>query len=85
MTDLKAEHEEGFAEGKEQGFAEGHAEGKAEGRAEGKIEGHAEGKAEGRNETQNDAVSVLQSMGLPPEKVAEFKAKLEALNPQTQK
>ena len=69
MTDLKAEHEEGFAEGKEQGFAEG----------------HAEGKAEWRNETQNDAVSVLQSMGLPPEKVAEFKAKLEALNPQTQK
>ena len=48
-------------------------------------EGHAEGKAEGRSETQNDAVSVLQSMGLPAEKVAEFKAKLEALKPQTQK
>ena len=46
MTDLKAQHEIGFAEGKEQGFAEG----KTEGFAEGKTEGFAEGKAEGFNE-----------------------------------
>ena len=97
MTDLQAEHEEGFAEGKEQGFAEGkiegraeghaegHAEGKAEGKAEGRAEGLVEGKAEGRAETKNDAISVLQGMGLSAEKVAEFKAKLDALKPQNKK
>ena len=51
MTDLKAQHEIGFAEGKEQGFAEGmtegFAEGKTEGFAEGKSEGFVAGKSEG--------------------------------------
>lgn len=32
MTDLKAQHELGFSEGKEAGLAEGMAEGKTEGR-----------------------------------------------------
>ncbi len=59
---------EGLAEGKAEGFAEGRAEGKAEGRSEGKNEGHA------------DAIDILQGMGLTPEQVAEFKARLEALN-----
>ena len=48
--------------------AEGHAEGRAAGRSEGKNEGHA------------DAISVLQDMGFPPEKIAEAKARLDALN-----
>ena len=59
---------EGLAAGKAEGFAEGRAEGKAEGRSEGKNEGHA------------DAIDILQGMGLTPEQVAEFKAKLDALN-----
>ena len=51
-----------------EGHAEGHAEGRAAGRSEGKNEGHA------------DAISVLQDMGFPPEKIAEAKARLDALN-----
>jgi hypothetical protein len=40
----------------------------------------AEEKAEkARDEERADAISVLQDMGLTPEKIAEFKAKLEAL------
>ena len=58
MTDLKAQHEIGFAEGKEQGFAEGmtegFAEGKTEGFAEGKTEGFAEGKSEGFAEGKSE-------------------------------
>ena len=92
MTDLMAEHEEGLAEGRELGFAEGKnegfAEGKTEGFAEGKNEGFAEGKneglatgfAEGKEQERADSIAVLQEMGLPADKVAEFQAKLEALN-----
>ena len=54
---------ENYLKGKEAGIAEG----KAESRAEGKTEGHA------------DAISVMQAMGLPPEQIAEAKARLEAL------
>ena len=68
MTDLKAERENGFAEGKEEGLAVGHAEGRVEGRVEGRAEAHAE------------AISALQSMGLSPEQIDEFKAKLKASN-----
>ena len=83
---------EGFAEGKNEGFAEGKtegfAEGKTEGFAEGKTEGFAEGKneglatgfAEGKEQERADSIAVLQEMGLPADKVAEFQAKLEALN-----
>ena len=40
----------------------------------------AEEKAEkARDEERADAISVLQDMGMTPEKIAEFKAKLEAL------
>ncbi len=40
----------------------------------------AEEKAEkARDEGHADAISVLQDMGMTPEKIAEFKAKLEAL------
>lgn len=48
-------------------IAEAEAAGKAKGITEGKDEGHA------------DAISVLQDMGLPPEKIAEAKARLDAL------
>ena len=76
MTDLMAEHEIGFAEGKKEGFAQGKTEGYAEGKSEGRVEGHKDGLEKGHN----DAVSVLQDMGLSSEQVAEFKAKLEARN-----
>lgn len=66
---------ENFLKGKEAGIAEG----KAEGRAEGKAEGRAEGKSEGKTEGHADAISVMQAMGLPPEKIAEAKARLDAL------
>ena len=68
------------AEGKAEGLAEGKAEGFAEGRAEGRAEGKAEGRSEGKNEGHADAIDILQGMGLTPEQVAEFKAKLDALN-----
>ena len=35
-----------------------------------------------REDGRNDAVAVLQDMGLAPEQVAEFKAKLEAMQKQ---
>ena len=50
MTDLKAEHEIGFSEGKAEGFVQGKTEGHAAGFAKGKTEGHAEGFAEGKAE-----------------------------------
>ena len=48
VTDLMAEHEIGFAEGKKEGFVQGKTEGHAEGFAEGKTEGREAGLAEGR-------------------------------------
>ena len=65
--------------GKAEGFVEGEAKGKAEGKAESKAEGKAEGKVEGKTEGHTDAISVMQAMGLPPEKIAEAKARLDAL------
>ena len=47
VTDLMAEHEIGFAEGKKEGHAEGFVQGKTEGHAEGREAGLAEGRAEG--------------------------------------
>ena len=38
-----------------------------------------EGKFEGKDEGHADAISVLKDMGLPPEKIAEAKARLDAL------
>ena len=35
---------------------------------------------EGKGEGHADAISVLQDMGLPPEKIAEAKARLDALS-----
>jgi hypothetical protein len=55
----------------------------ADARAEERQKGEekAEERADkARNEERADAISVLQEMGLAPEKVAEFKSKLEALN-----
>ena len=51
----------------------------AENFLKGKTEGKAEGKSEGKTEGHADAISVMQAMGLPPEKIAEAKARLEAL------
>jgi len=47
VTDLMAEHEIGFAEGKKEGHEAGLAEGRAEGFTQGKNEGFAQGKTEG--------------------------------------
>jgi len=66
---------ENYLKGKEAGKAEGFVEGEAKGKAEGKAEGKVEGKTEGHA----DAISVMQAMGLPPEKIAEAKARLDAL------
>ena len=66
---------ENYLKGKEAGKAEGFVEGEAKGKAEGK----AEGKSEGETKGHADAISVMQAMGLPPEKIAEAKARLEAL------
>ena len=49
-------------------------ESKEAGRAEGKAEGLTEGEAKGHD----DALAVAQDMKLPPELIAEFKARLEA-------
>ena len=56
-------------------IAENFLKGEEKGRAEGKAEGKSEGKTEGHA----DAISVMLAMGLPPEKIAEAKARLEAL------
>jgi flagellar biosynthesis/type III secretory pathway protein FliH len=70
---------ENYLKGKEAGKAEGFVEGEAKGKAKGKAEGKAEGKVEGKTEGHADAISVMQAMGLPPEKIAEAKARLDAL------
>lgn len=61
MTDLKYEHECGFAEGHETGFSEGHEEGFSEGRekgfSEGREEGFAKGKEEGRQKGREEGFS----------------------------
>ena len=44
-----------------------------------KVRARAEGRAEGEANGHADAISVLQDMGLPPEKIAEAKARLDAL------
>jgi len=51
----------------------------AENYLKGKEAGIAERKAEGRAEGHADAISVMQAMGLPPEQIAEAKARLDAL------
>jgi len=43
------------------------------------AENFLKGKTEGKAEGLADAISVMQAMGLPPEKIAEAKARLEAL------
>ena len=79
-TNLIVEYEEGYELGFAEGKTEGFAEGKSEGFPEGKNEGLATGFAEGKEQGRADSIAVLQEMGLPAEKVAEFQAKLEALN-----
>ena len=76
MTDLKAEHEIGFSEGRVQGRTEGFVQGKTEGFAQGKTEGFSQG----RKEERADSVAALREMGLSAEKVAEFQERIETLN-----
>ena len=69
VTDLMAEHEIGFAEGKKEGheaglvegraegFAQGKTEGFEQGKTEGHAEGHAEGFAEGKSEGRKDGLA----------------------------
>lgn len=84
VTDLMAEHEIGFAEGKKEGHAEGFAEGKtegheaglAEGFAQGKTEGFAEGKTEGLNEGElkkaREMAAKMLAKNKPIEEIMEF-------------
>ena len=76
MTDLKAEHEIGFSEGRVQGRTEGFVQGKTEGFAQGKTEGFSQG----RKKERADSIAVLREMGLSAEKVAEFQERIETLN-----
>ena len=43
------------------------------------AEAEEKGEAKGETKGHDDAISVLQDMGLPPEKIAEAKARLDAL------
>ena len=51
----------------------------AEARAEGESVGEARGEQKGRVQNQADTLTVLREMGLSEEKIAEAKARLEAL------
>ena len=72
MTDLMAEHEIGFAEGKKEGHAEGFVQGKTEGYAEGVSEGElkkARKMAKSLKE-QNVAMPIIvKSSGLSEEEI----------------
>ena len=46
------------------------------------IDGKVEGRVEGKTEGHHDALAVAQDMKLPPELIAEFKARLEAKSAQ---
>lgn len=75
MTDLKAEHEIGFSEGRAEGRAQGFAEGKSEGKAEGAAEERAKAEKEKREmakilKKKNVAISVIaESTGIPEEEI----------------
>ena len=43
------------------------------------AENFLKGEEKGKTEGHADAISVMQAMGLPPEKIAEAKARLDAL------
>ena len=47
--------------------------------AENFLKGEEKGKSEGETKGNADAIRVLQAMGLPPEQIAEAKARLDAL------
>ena len=47
--------------------------------AENFLKGEEKGKSEGETKGHADAIRVLQAMGLPPEQIAEAKARLDAL------
>ena len=72
VTDLMAEHEIGFAEGKKEGHAEGFVQGKTEGYAEGVSEGElkkARKMAKSLKE-QNVAMAIIvKSSGLSEEEI----------------
>ena len=76
VTDLMAEHEIGFAEGKKEGFVqgktEGHAEGHAEGFAEGKSEGRKDGLAEGELKKACETAAKMLAKNKPVEEIMEF-------------
>ena len=71
---------EGFAQGKTEGFTQGKTEGFAQGKTEGFAQGRTEGQSEGLSKGHEDAISVMQAMNFPAEKIAEFQEKLKNLN-----
>jgi predicted transposase/invertase (TIGR01784 family) len=81
VTDLMAEHEIGFAEGKKEGHEAGLAEGRAEGFAQGKTEGHAEGRAEGFVQGKTEGHAEGRAEGFVQGKTEGFaQGKTEGLN-----
>lgn len=83
VTDLMAEHEIGFAEGKKEGHAEGFAEGKNEGHEAGLAEGRAEGFAQGKTEGFAEGKTEGREAGLAEgelKKAREMAAKMLAKN-----
>ena len=72
MTDLKAEHEIGFSEGRVQGRTEGFVQGKTEGFAQGKTEGFAQGKTEGFTQGKTEGFTQGKTEGFSQGKTEGF-------------
>ena len=80
MTDLRAEHEEGLAEGRELGQAEGREQGLSEGREQGLSEGREQGLSEGRELGQaegelkraREIAAKMLAKNKPVEEIVEF-------------
>ena len=80
MTDLRAEHEEGLAEGRELGQAEGREQGLSEGREQGLSEGREQGLSEGRELGQaegelkraREIAAQMLAKNTPVEEIVEF-------------
>ena len=53
--------------------------------AEAEAEGRAEGVTEGETKGHADAISVFRDLGVSPEKIAEAKARLDALSASQEK
>ena len=79
VTDLMAEHEIGFAEGKKEGHAEGFAEGKTEGREAGLAEGELKKAREmaAKMLAKNKPIEeIMEFTGLPEPEILAVKSRI---------